>query len=164
MSVKLCWDMLRGHTPPVLGTNTPTFQCLGCATWGYVADMLQGFWAPKSGHFIAIGCGSQALGSAGACDQGGGLLTTHPKPATRCACLRLFSCPLRRFKRAWAPASGMKKPQAFAWGLGWVGGPKRIRTAVAAFAELSLATRPSDRLCGFANIRKQSIRVAKRSL
>ena len=29
-------------------------------------------------------------------------------------------------------------------GLSGVGGPKRIRTAVAAFAELSLATRPSD--------------------
>ena len=39
---------------------------------------------------------------------------------------------------------GHKKTPSICLGLSGVGGPKRIRTAVAAFAELSLATRPSD--------------------
>ena len=39
---------------------------------------------------------------------------------------------------------GHKKTPSRCLGLSGVGGPKRIRTAVAAFAELSLATRPSD--------------------
>ena len=39
---------------------------------------------------------------------------------------------------------GHKKTPSWCLGLSGVGGPKRIRTAVAAFAELSLATRPSD--------------------
>ena len=39
---------------------------------------------------------------------------------------------------------GHKKTPSVCLGLSGVGGPKRIRTAVAAFAELSLATRPSD--------------------
>ena len=39
---------------------------------------------------------------------------------------------------------GHKKTPSICLGLSGAGGPKRIRTAVAAFAELSLATRPSD--------------------
>jgi hypothetical protein len=39
-----------------------------------------------------------------------------------------------------------KKPQCLLGFQGHLGGPERIRTAVAAFAELSLATRPQDLL------------------
>ena len=66
------------------------------------------------------------------------------KRLTRCAHLVfLVLCSSCR-KQACASALRTKKPQAVAWGFLKVGGPKRIRTAVAAFAELSLATRPSD--------------------
>ena len=68
---------------------------------------------------------------------------------------------LRSFPLTQASLAGVfghKKTPSICLGLSGVGGPKRIRTAVAAFAELSLATRPSDPFqsgehCGLANIR-----------
>ena len=69
---------------------------------------------------------------------GQGLLSTpESSSAPRGALAVLY--PRLRLKQAWA-----QKTPSLCLGLSGVGGPKRIRTAVAAFAELSLATRPSD--------------------
>ena len=57
------------------------------------------------------------------------LLFLRPSPPTQASLVGFF---------------GHKKTPSVCLGLSGVGGPKRIRTAVAAFAELSLATRPSD--------------------
>ena len=57
------------------------------------------------------------------------LLFLRPSPPTQASLVEFF---------------GHKKTPSMCLGLSGVGGPKRIRTAVAAFAELSLATRPSD--------------------
>ena len=71
----------------------------------------------------------------------------------------LFLCTSPLTQASLAEIFGHKKTPSVCLGLSGVGGPKRIRTAVAAFAELSLATRPSDPSVaisrrGFANIRK----------
>ena len=60
---------------------------------------------------------------------GGALAVLRPSPPTQASLVGFF---------------GHKKTPSVCLGLSGVGGPKRIRTAVAAFAELSLATRPSD--------------------
>jgi hypothetical protein len=81
---------------------------------------------------------------AAAVIKGGAAHNRHKSPRLAALASPFFCACRSRFKLARASARRTKKPQACAWGFCWVGGPKRIRTAVAAFAELSLATRPSD--------------------
>ena len=64
-------------------------------------------------------------------------------PARLCDALVVL-CPSAPTQACLVGTLGHKKTPSWCLGLSGVGGPKRIRTAVAAFAELSLATRPSD--------------------
>ena len=81
----------------------------------------------------------------GGCDQGGGLLTTDPKSQLLASLAAAFLCAHFPHQASLCVRFAHKKAPSICLRLfGSVGGPKRIRTAVAAFAELSLATRPSD--------------------
>ena len=72
------------------------------------------------------------------------MLSTPESSSAPLACFCF--CALRlRLKQAWSHFWAQKKAPSTMLGAFWGWrGPKRIRTAVAAFAELSLATRPSD--------------------
>ena len=78
----------------------------------------------------------------GGCDQRG-LLTTGTKARASLRSPRLFVLVAPASSKLERPHGAQKTPSG-CLGLLEDGGPKRIRTAVAAFAELSLATRPSD--------------------
>ena len=80
----------------------------------------------------------------GGCDQRG-LLTTGTKARASLRSPRLFVLVAPASSKLERPHGAQKTPSG-CLGLLVDGGPKRIRTAVAAFAELSLATRPSDPL------------------
>ena len=78
----------------------------------------------------------------GGCDQRGLLTTgTKARASLRSPRLLCLSLPLQA---SLSVRTAHKKTPSGCLGLLVDGGPKRIRTAVAAFAELSLATRPSD--------------------
>gem|GEM_PF-1693101 len=73
----------------------------------------------------------------------GGLLITGTKARASLRSPRLFVLVAPASSKLERPHGAQKTPSG-CLGLLVDGGPKRIRTAVAAFAELSLATRPSD--------------------
>lgn len=75
---------------------------------------------------------------------GEGGCSQSQKAQARLVARLLFLRPLPLTQASLVGFFGHKKTPSWCLGLSGVGGPKRIRTAVAAFAELSLATRPSD--------------------
>ena len=77
-------------------------------------------------------------------DTGRGGCSQPQKVQARREARLLFLRPAPPTQASLAGFFGHKKTPSICLGLSGVGGPKRIRTAVAAFAELSLATRPSD--------------------